>query len=219
MTWSESVRKALTPDDVSWEDTLRTLKAQVAKESFDDRVRAYNAMVAAAAELVGLPHPVLAPQLVPIESVVGNTYNPNRVATPEMRLLEFSIRKDGLTMPVVVAKDPEDGKRVVVDGFHRTTVVKTCSDIRDSLAGYLPVTSLDRSIEDRITSTVRHNMARGSHQVELTAKLVIALKKNNWSNERIGAELGMDPDEVLRLRQVTGLAEAFADQEFSKAWE
>ena len=135
-----------------------------------------------------------------------------------MRLLELSIRKDGLTMPIVAADDPEGGM-VVVDGFHRTTVVKHCADVRASTGGYLPVVRLNKTIEDRITATVRHNIARGSHQVELTAKLVTALKKHNWTNERIGKELGMDPDEVLRLKQITGLAEAFSHQEFSKAWQ
>jgi ParB-like chromosome segregation protein Spo0J len=123
-------------------------------------------------------------------------------------------------MPVVVADDAEKpGEYVVVDGFHRTTVAKTDKEVAASLGGYVPVVKLNKSIEDRITSTVRHNMARGSHQVELTAKLVTALKKHNWSNERIGLELGMDPDEVLRLKQITGLAEAFADKEFSRAWK
>lgn len=121
-------------------------------------------------------------------------------------------------MPVVVADDGE-GEQVVVDGFHRTTIVKTKTDIRASTGGYLPVVKLNKTVEDRITATVRHNMARGSHQVELTAKLVTALRKHNWTNARIGLELGMDPDEVLRLKQITGLAEAFAHEDFSRAWE
>jgi ParB-like chromosome segregation protein Spo0J len=182
------------------------------------RVARYNRITQLAARYVGLPHPVLAPQLVPVDTVRANDYNPNRVAPPEMRLLHLSIAKDGLTMPVVVAQG-DKGEHIVVDGFHRTTIVKTKADVRQSTAGYLPVVKLNKAIEDRITSTVRHNMARGSHQVELTAKLVTALRKHNWSNARIGKELGMDPDEVLRLKQITGLAEAFANQEFSRAWE
>ena len=93
------------------------------------------------------------------------------------------------------------------------------AQIRKSLGGYLPVVRLDKSIEDRITSTVRHNMARGTHQVELTARLVTLLRKHSWTNEKIGKELGMDPDEVLRLKQMQGLAEAFADRDFSQAWD
>jgi hypothetical protein len=102
-----------------------------------------------------------------------------------------------------------------VDGFHRTAVCRKSPTIRESLQDYLPV---NKGIEDRVTSTVRHNTARGTHQVELSARLVAFLKRNDWSNERIGKELGMEPDEVLRLKQITGLAEAFEDKEFSKSW-
>lgn len=201
------------------DDALDALREVLAGVPEDDLPAAYNAVVAVAADAVGLPHPCLRPQLVPVESVHGNDYNPNKVAPPEMRLLELSIRKDGLTMPVVVAsKSVDEPRHEVVDGFHRRTVVATVPDVLESLRGYLPVVHLPKGIEDRVTSTVRHNVARGSHQVELTAKLVTLLRKHNWSNERIGRELGMDPDEVLRLKQMTGLAEAFADREFSMAW-
>lgn len=108
---------------------------------------------------------------------------------------------------------------MVVNGFHRTTVIQTDKAINDSLHGYIPVSRLDKSIEDRITATVRHNMARGTHQVELSAKLIVLLRKHNWTNQRIGLELGMDADEVLRLKQITGIAEAFKNEEFSKSWE
>jgi ParB-like chromosome segregation protein Spo0J len=195
----------------------RELESSALLSDLSDRVACYNRITAMAARHVGLQHPVLAVQLVPVGEVHGNDYNPNKVAPPEMRLLELSIRKDGITMPVVVADDQEDGGYVVVDGFHRTAVVKTCTDVRLSTGGYMPVVRLNKSVEDRITATVRHNIARGTHQVELSAKLVTALKKHNWTNERIGRELGMDPDEVLRLKQITGLAEAFADKEFSRA--
>lgn len=205
---------------MSIDAALQSLTAALTDSAEDlaGRVAIYNRLVQLAAAHVALPHPALCVQLVPVESVHGNDYNPNKVAPPEMRLLHLSIAKDGLTMPVVVADD-SDGSQVVVDGFHRTTIVKTKADVRESTGGYLPVVRLNKGVEDRITATVRHNMARGSHQVELTAKLVTALRKHNWSNARIGQELGMDPDEVLRLKQITGLAEAFADQSFSRAWE
>lgn len=199
-------------------DQLEEALSGGAREDLSERVARYNRLVRMAAQHVNLPHPTLGIQLVPVESVQGNDYNPNRVAPPEMQLLRLSIAKDGMTMPVVVADDAESGGHIVVDGFHRTRVVKETKTVRDSLGGYLPVVKLNKGIEDRITSTVRHNIARGSHQVELTAKLVTSLRKHNWSNERIGIELGMDPDEVLRLKQITGLAEAFADKEFSRAW-
>lgn len=136
-----------------------------------------------------------------------------------MRLLRLSILKDGLTMPVVTALDADVSQRVVVDGFHRTALVQTCKEISDSTGGYVPVVELNKSVEERMTATVRHNMARGTHQVELSAKLVAAFKKHHWTDHKIGLELGMDPEEVLRLKQITGLAEAFRDREFSRAWE
>ncbi len=186
--------------------------------SIEEKVDVYNRITQQLYEFLAIEHPALNVQLVPIERVEGNEYNPNKVAPPEMKLLELSIRKDGLTMPIVVASEKKEENWVVVDGFHRTAVCKNASDIKDGLKGYLPVTRLDKTLENRVASTVRHNMARGTHQVELSAKLVAFLKRNDWSNSRIGEELGMDPDEVLRLKQITGLAEAFQDKEFSKSW-
>lgn len=185
--------------------------------SFDEKVSIYNEISKDLYDFIGLLHPVLNIQLVKVDKVKGNDYNPNKVAPPEMELLALSIRKDGLTMPCVVSND-SDGY-LVVDGFHRRTQVANKKDIYDSLNGYLPVSILDKNIEDRITATVRHNMARGTHQVELSAKLITMLKKHNWTNARIGKELGMDAEEVLRLKQITGLAEAFSNHEFSKSWE
>ncbi len=198
---------------------LRQILATSAADPIEERVARYNEIVKLAAEHVNLPHPALAPQLVAVDRVRGNDYNPNKVAPPEMRLLQLSITKDGVTMPVVVADDADSTDLIVVDGFHRTTIAKRDTAIRASLQGYLPVVRLNKPIEERISSTVRHNIARGTHQVELTAKLVTALKTHNWSNTRIGLELGMDPDEVLRLKQITGIAEAFADKDFSQAWK
>ncbi len=186
----------------------------------NERVRIYNEISQQLYDWLGLQHPALNIQLVKAEQIQGNDYNPNRVAPPEMKLLKLSIKKDGVTMPVVVADQSNKKKPyVVVDGFHRTTVIQNDKDINESLCGYVPVSKLNKSIEDRITSTVRHNMARGTHQVELSAKLVAMLRKHNWTNARIGIELGMDADEVLRLKQVTGLAELFKDKEFSNSWE
>lgn len=187
--------------------------------SFDEKVGIYNKITQELYEFMGVNHPTLNVQLVKATDVIGNDYNPNKVAPPEMKLLRLSIRKDGLTMPVVVCDTPKNKHPfTVVDGFHRTTVVQTDKDVNESLHGYVPVSRLNKSIDDRITSTVRHNMARGTHQVELSAKLVTMLKKHNWTNARIGLELGMDADEVLRLKQITGLAEAFKDESFSDSW-
>ena len=139
----------------------RVLEAETG--DLDRRVAVYNRIVALASAYLNIPHPVTCPQLVRVEQVRGNEYNPNKVAPPEMRLLTLSIEKDGMTMPVVVADDKEGW--VVVDGFHRRQVVKTKANVRQSLGGYLPIVRLNKNLEDRITSTVRHNMARGAHQV------------------------------------------------------
>ncbi len=205
------------------DDAIRAVQTVLKDEKdrpLEERIAIYNAAVKAAAELVDLPHPCLRPRLVPVDDVSGNSYNPNKVAPPEMRLLAHSIRRDGITMPVVVAPDPESpGRSVVVDGFHRTTVVKQEPDIGASLQGYMPVVQLDKEIADLMASTVRHNMARGSHQVDLSAQLVTVLTKHHWSDKRIGEEIGMEPDEVLRMKQVTGLADAFANHNLTEAWE
>jgi len=186
----------------------------------EEKVKIYNEISEKLYNWLGLNHPSLNVQLVKAEQIQGNDYNPNKVAPPEMKLLKLSIKKDGVTMPVVIADQSEKQKPfVVVDGFHRTVIIQNDKDINESLFGYIPAVKLNKSIEERITSTVRHNMARGTHQVELSAKLVAMLKKHNWTNARIGIELGMDADEVLRLKQITGLAELFNDREFSNSWE
>lgn len=157
---------------------------------------------------------------VPAEEVEANDYNPNSVAPPEMELLRVSIMADGYTQPIVT--HAHEGRRVVVDGFHRNRVGKECKDVRERVRGYLPVVQIrltqeDRS--DRMAATIRHNRARGKHRVDSMSEIVIELKRRNWSDDKISRELGMDPDEVLRLTQISGLAEMFADAEFSEAWE
>lgn len=152
--------------------------------------------------------------------VEANDYNPNSVAPPEMKLLEISIMEDGYTQPVVTFD--EGDKRTVVDGFHRTRVSKESELIKNRVHGYTPVVTINEHKQDkgnRIAATIRHNRARGKHKVEAMSDIVIELKRRNWSDEKIGRELGMDPDEVLRLTQISGLAEMFEDKDFSEAWE
>ena len=159
-------------------------------------------------------------QWVPIESVTANDYNPNSVAPPEMELLELSIASDGYTQPIVTY--PHDGTHEVVDGFHRNRVGRESALVADRIRGYLPVVEIrdeQASLENRIASTIRHNRARGKHQVEAMTDVVLSLKRRNWSDKKIGKELGMDPDEVLRLAQISGIADAFQNREFSQAWE
>jgi ParB-like chromosome segregation protein Spo0J len=164
--------------------------------------------------------PVDLVEWVPAELVQANDYNPNSVAPPEMELLHLSIQADGFTQPIVSL--PSQGQYEVVDGFHRNRVGKEYEDIRKRTRGYLPVVAIrgdrhDRN--DRIAATIRHNRARGAHQVPKMSEIVIALSRRNWSDAKIAKELGMQPDEVLRLKQITGLAEAFSDRDFSQAWE
>lgn len=154
------------------------------------------------------------------ETVEANDYNPNSVAPPEMKLLEISILEDGYTQPVVTFD--EQTKRTVVDGFHRTRVAKECESIISRVHGYVPVVTINEHKEDkgdRIASTIRHNRARGKHKVESMSEIVVDLKRRNWSDEKIAKQLGMDADEILRLSQISGLAEMFSDKEFSKSWE
>lgn len=184
-----------------------------------DRVDIFNQLSDLSSTVVGLDHPVLNVKLVNTSQVQDNDYNPNAVAPPEFRLLKHSIKKDGLTMPIVVGRKRDEEGYVIIDGYHRTKIIKNDLAVNASLANYIPVVILDRSLDDRISSSIRHNMARGAHQVELTASLVVKLKEMAWTNEDIGKELGMDNDEVLRMQQITGLAEAFKNQSFSNAWE
>ncbi len=157
---------------------------------------------------------------VKADGVIKNSYNPNAVAPPEMELLKESILQDGYTQPIVTFKDGDI--REVVDGFHRHRVGKECPEVTERVRGYLPVVTIneDRTDKgDRIAATIRHNRARGKHKVEAMSDIVIELKRRNWSDARISKNLGMDQDEVLRLCQITGMAEAFADADFSKSWD
>lgn len=157
------------------------------------------------------------------ETVIANDYNPNNVAPPEMELLRLSIANDGYTQPIVsMISENNELEREVIDGFHRNRVGKECKEIQERIHGYLPVVTIRESqtdLNNRVASTIRHNRARGKHQVESMSDIVADLKKRNWSNKKIGTELGMDPDEVLRLAQISGLTELFKDQDFSMAWE
>jgi ParB-like chromosome segregation protein Spo0J len=157
---------------------------------------------------------------VPLAAVHANDYNPNTVAPPEMRLLAHSIETDGYTQPIVTCRENE--KHEIVDGFHRSRAAREIPSIRERVKSYLPVTEIkpDRTGKaDRVAATIRHNRARGKHGVEAMSKIVVDLARRNWSDQKIAKELGMEPDEVLRLKQITGLAEMFCDREFSEAWD
>lgn len=155
---------------------------------------------------------------VPIDKIVPNTYNPNAVAPPELKLLYESIKEDGYTMPVVCYYSKKDDKYVIVDGFHRYRVMLEHEDIYDREGGMLPVTVIDKPLSERMASTIRHNRARGSHDVELMSNIVKELHELGRSDKWISAHLGMDKDEITRLKQITGLAALFKEEKFSSAW-
>lgn len=186
-----------------------------------ERVEAINTLRRALHEVSPFAsEPVDFVEWVPADLVISNDYNPNSVAPPEMELLRVSIMADGYTQPIVAME--EDDKFTVIDGFHRNRVGKECADVTARIHGYLPVVHIKASQEgraDRMAATVRHNRARGKHRVDAMSDIVVELKRRNWSDEKIAKNLGMEPDEILRLTQITGLAELFADQEFSLAWD
>jgi len=200
----------------------RALFSEMETQDVHERVATINALkVELSKHSPFASEPVDCVLWVPSESVKANDYNPNSVAPPEMQLLEHSISQDGYTQPIVSWK-ADDGCFEVVDGFHRNRVGKESASVRKRVHGYLPLTVINHSREDRndrIASTIRHNRARGKHKVDAMSDIVVELKRRNWTDEKIGRELGMDPDEVLRLSQISGLAEMFADKEFSEAWE
>lgn len=200
---------------------VSTAMEQMDDLSFEDQIEAIN-------EIRRVIHryspfkadPVDCVQWVKNESVVANSWNPNHVAKPEKQLLELSIKSDGYTQPIVGYKVGD--KVEVVDGFHRHLVGKECQEIRERVHGYLPVVSINSDREDqndRMAATIRHNRARGKHSVDKMGDIVLELAKRNWSDAKISRELGLDPDECLRLKQITGIAEMFANEEFSEAWE
>jgi ParB-like chromosome segregation protein Spo0J len=156
---------------------------------------------------------------IPVEKLRANSYNPNSVAPPEMNLLEKSIAEDGFTMPIVCYYLPDEDIYEIVDGFHRYTILKTRKYIYNRENGMAPVVVIDKDQSNRMASTIRHNRARGSHSIELMTNIVSELKKSGMSDAWIMKNIGMDADELLRLKQLSGLSELFKDKEFSKSWE
>lgn len=207
-------------------ERAKTLAAEIEQLPQEERIAALNEIRRALHEISPFrEEPVDLVLWVPAETTEGNNYNPNVVAPPEMRLLELSIQEDGYTQPVVTWVYPGengDSEREVVDGFHRCRIGRESKAVQKRTLGYLPVTTINSDREtrpDRIAATIRHNRARGKHLVEGMSEIVVELARRNWSDEKIGRELGMEPDEVLRLKQISGLAEMFSDREFSEAWE
>lgn len=203
------------------DDLIRELAARIGALPLAARVDALNAArTALHAASPFAAEPVDLVLWVPADTVRANDYNPNTVAPPEMRLLRHSIEADGYTQPVVAHH--VDGGEEVVDGFHRHRVGREAPTVRARVHGYLPVVRLqaDRADRrDRIAATIRHNRARGRHGVQPMSAIVADLHARGWDDARIAAELGMEADEVLRLKQLTGLAALFKDRAYSEAWE
>ncbi len=206
---------------------MKKLKNQITKDidklSFEESVQYINELRAHIHSLSPFKNePVDFVKWELSENVVANDYNPNKVAPPEMELLEVSIMNDGYTQPIVSWVNPDKEKVEVIDGFHRNRVGKESVVVKKRIQGYLPIVNIRKSQSkksDRIASTIRHNRARGKHQVDAMSEIVIELKNRNWTNKRISKQLGMNEEEVLRLCQISGLEHLFSDDDFSKAWE
>ena len=187
-------------------------------KDIDEKVKMLNLIRTNIADISPFEEPVDCVRWIPMDKVKANEYNPNRVASAEMKLLHTSIKLDGYTQPIVAYK-LDNGEYEVVDGFHRNRVGKEYKDINKRIHGYLPLVILDKPLDERIGSTIRHNRARGTHQIRSMSEIVIDLSKAGWTDEEICKKIGMELDEVIKLKQITGLKEAFQNHEFSKSWE
>ncbi len=163
-------------------------------------------------------HPVSGVQWVPVDQVEPNDYNPNSVAGKEMKLLHTSIKHDGYTQPIVTIWDWEKKKFIIVDGFHRYFICKNHKDIRDSTNGCVPIVVLEKGMNDRMASTVRHNRARGSHSITGMSNMVFSMLEEGWDDADICNHLGMEPEELLRLKHITGFSALFKNAEYKKSW-
>jgi ParB-like chromosome segregation protein Spo0J len=157
--------------------------------------------------------PVMDVKMVAASKVKANDYNPNKVASPEMELLAISIMADGVTQPIVTFYDSEADQYIVIDGFHRYTVLTKRFKCKE-----VPVVVVDKPLADRMASTVRHNRARGKHQVNLMSDLLLSMIKSGMSDSQVAKHLGMSAEEVLRLKQQTGIAGLFKGQHPGRAW-
>ncbi len=200
-------------------DLLKELKTEFNNiDNIDDKVEIINNIKSTLAEISPFDEPVECVKWVSMDKVKANSWNPNAVAPPEMKLLYDSIKCDGYTQPIVAYK-LENGEYEVVDGYHRNRIAKEHNDIKEKLYGYLPIVELTSNKSDRMASTIRHNRARGSHDIDLMSNIVAELHEMGRTDTWIAKHLGMDLDEILRLKQITGIAALFKDNNFSNSWE
>jgi ParB-like chromosome segregation protein Spo0J len=188
-------------------------------EKIEDKLKLYDQLVGELFKLSECPFPIGRVRWVPIDIVESNDYNPNSVASVEMKLLYTSIKHDGYTQPVVTIWDEDKQKYVIVDGFHRYTTMRMNKDLRDATGGLLPIVVIEKGINDRMASTVRHNRARGKHSISGMANMVFEMLEKGWDDERVCSELGMSADELVRLKHVTGFSKLFENVEYRRSWE
>ena len=203
---------------IKLDSLLSEIKEEIIKMDLDKKVSALNKIREILTEVSPFEEPVDCIKWVKSEDVQANEYNPNKVASPEMKLLHTSIQLDGYTQPIVAYK-LDNGHHEVVDGFHRNRIGKEYKDINNRIHNYLPLVILDKPLDERIGSTIRHNRARGTHQIRSMSDIVLDLTRQGWNEEEICKKLGMELDEVIRLKQITGLKDAFQNHDFSKSWE
>lgn len=185
----------------------------VDKLAFVESIRAFLHEVS-----LNRDQPVDLVRWIPIERIRSNQYNPNSVAATEMRLLYVSIDHDGYTQPIVAYWDQDENTFEIVDGFHRYFVMKSNPDIYERCHGLLPIVVIDKDINDRMASTIRHNRARGKHSVTGMSSMVFEMLDNGWVDEDICNELGMEPEELIRLKHITGFSALFKNTEYNRSW-
>lgn len=203
---------------MSLKDDIQNVVSQISSLPLSEQIEAFNLLQSELASAFILQEPISCIRWVDADRVIANDYNPNAVAPPEMKLLSLSIEQDGYTQPIVTYYDEDNDRYVVVDGFHRSRVGKEVPSIRDRVKGHLPIVVINKSLAERMSSTIRHNRARGTHGIAPMSKIVEELYFLGWSDKKIAEQLGMDKDEVLRLKQFTGLGTLFSSREFSMSW-
>jgi len=198
---------------------LKAVSQKLRNMTIDEQIDTLNDIRAGLHSLNPISQPIDHVLWVPIEKVTPNDYNPNSVAKIEMGLLYKSIKHDGYTQPVVTIWDEEIGKYIIVDGFHRYFTCKTNKDIYERNEGRLPIVVIQKDINERMAATVRHNRARGSHSIQGMSSMVFDMLENGWADADICNHLGMEAEELLKLKHITGFSKLFEDVEYKKAWE
>ena len=211
-----------TMDTIQFKELVSLLQDQIlTAKSNEDKIEMLNYARAELHEVSPLKHhPVDFVRWEKSDNVEVNEYNPNAVAPPEMQLLYESILNDGYTMPIVSFKEEQHFK--IVDGFHRRETERRNKDISESTLGYIPLSTIRNTQADtsnRMASTIRHNRARGSHNIELMSQIVSELVEMGKGDAWICKHVGMSVDELLRLKQITGLASLFQNKSFSDSWD